>query len=441
MIKDSARKEWDYVLVYKLDRFSRDKYGTAIHKKTLKDNGVKVLSAMENIPDSPEGIILESVLEGLNQYYSMELSQKVKRGMKETRLKGNWQGGTMPYGYREKNRKVVVIDEQAEVIQYIYEQYSMGVYVRDIIKSLTAKHIYHKGDVFATNTVYGILRNSKYTGKYMLRDELVDKVYPRIISDELFDKVRARILKNKHGKKCTAVIYLLRHKVKCGYCGQSVIVESATPRDGKTRYYYKCRGRKQRLNTCKLSTYRKDLLEKIVITSIINELKKPKKIDEITTHLLKVQDQLILSNPILKTLDNQKKQIDLAINNILSAIERGVVTNTTTKRLKDLESKQEELDKEILIERSKTQTKVTEKSIKEFFELGLQLEPIMLINYFIKEIILYDNEVKIYFNNPLPISPDKSQDFSFYEEETHMDVVMRNKHSVERHEQRLILTV
>ena len=64
MLKDSARREWDYVLCYKLDRFSRNKYETAIHKKTLRDNGVKVLSAMENIPDSPEGIILESLLEG-----------------------------------------------------------------------------------------------------------------------------------------------------------------------------------------------------------------------------------------------------------------------------------------------------------------------------------------------------------------------------------------
>ena len=67
MIKDSAKKNWDYVLVYKLDRFSRNKYETVIHKKTLRDNGVKVLSAMENIPDTPEGIILESLLEGMNQ--------------------------------------------------------------------------------------------------------------------------------------------------------------------------------------------------------------------------------------------------------------------------------------------------------------------------------------------------------------------------------------
>lgn len=64
MIKDSAKRTFNYVIVYKFDRFSRNKYETAIHKKTLRDNGVKVLSAMENIPDTPEGIILESLLEG-----------------------------------------------------------------------------------------------------------------------------------------------------------------------------------------------------------------------------------------------------------------------------------------------------------------------------------------------------------------------------------------
>ena len=79
MLKDSANKAWDYCIVYKLDRFSRNKYETAIHKKTLRDNGVKVISAMENIPDTPEGIILESLLEGMNQYYSAELAQKVSR--------------------------------------------------------------------------------------------------------------------------------------------------------------------------------------------------------------------------------------------------------------------------------------------------------------------------------------------------------------------------
>ena len=97
MIKDSSRKEWNYVIVYKLDRFSRNKYEMAVHKKTLRDNGTKVISATEFIPDTPEAIIFESMLEGYAEYYSAELSQKVRRGMNETRQKGNTQGGNLLY--------------------------------------------------------------------------------------------------------------------------------------------------------------------------------------------------------------------------------------------------------------------------------------------------------------------------------------------------------
>ena len=112
MIKASSKRQWEYVIVYKLDRFSRDKYEMTIHKHTLKENGVKLVSAMENIPDSPEGIILESLLEGMNQYYSEELSQKAKRGMRETRMKGKFTGGRVNYGYSCHQQKLSVIDEK-----------------------------------------------------------------------------------------------------------------------------------------------------------------------------------------------------------------------------------------------------------------------------------------------------------------------------------------
>ena len=105
MIKDSGKREWNYVIVYKLDRFSRDKYDIAIHKKALKDNGVKVLSATEHIPDTPEGIIFESMLEGYAEYYSAELSVKIRRGNNESRKKGNLTGGNIPYGYRCVDKK------------------------------------------------------------------------------------------------------------------------------------------------------------------------------------------------------------------------------------------------------------------------------------------------------------------------------------------------
>lgn len=213
MLKDSCQREWDFILVYKFDRFSRNKYETAIHKKTLKDNGVKVISAMEYIPDSPEAIILESMLEGYAEYYSAELSQKVKRGMNETRQKGNFTGGYVLYGYKVENHKVKIDEEKAEIIKYIFEQYAMGVYVKDIIKALTNRGILNRGKPFARNTIYNILKNEKYAGIYRHGDEVFENIYPKIVPQDIYEIVRKKINTNKYGKRSTEVVYLLRNNV------------------------------------------------------------------------------------------------------------------------------------------------------------------------------------------------------------------------------------
>ena len=90
MIAESYKKEWSYVLVYKLDRFSRNKYETAIHEHSLNINNVKLISATEHIPDAPVGVMMKGFIENMNQYYSAELAEKVRRGMRETREKGLW---------------------------------------------------------------------------------------------------------------------------------------------------------------------------------------------------------------------------------------------------------------------------------------------------------------------------------------------------------------
>lgn len=193
MIKDSANGEWDYVLVYKLDRFSRNKYEMAIHKKTLKDNGVKVVSATEYIPNTPEAIIFESMLEGYAEYYSAELSQKVRRGMNETRLKGNFTGGFLLYGYKKQGKKVVIDEEQAKVVRFIYEQYAMNVFAKDIIESLNKQGIYNHGKPFTKSTIYKLLKNEKYSGIYRFNNEIYDNTYPQIVPTELFEKVQKKL--------------------------------------------------------------------------------------------------------------------------------------------------------------------------------------------------------------------------------------------------------
>ena len=396
------------VLVYKLDRFSRNKYETAIHKKTLRDNGTKVLSAMENIPDTPEGIILESLLEGMNQYYSAELAQKVRRGMHESRIKGNYQGGGLPYGYKVIDKKIRIDEETAPVVNYIYEQYSIGVYVRDIISALTRKGIYHKGKPFAMNTVYGILANEKYSGIYRHGEEIFTNMYPQIVPTEIYQKVRAIVEKNKSGKRSVKVNYLFRHKMVCGYCGEPISAETGTARNGEVVRYYKCLGRKKHKNDCKKSMVKKEDLESVIIDSILQELSKPHIMDKIVKGILATQDYQLKLNSSLNSLIKAKTNTENALNNLMNAIEQGIISNTTNKRLHELEKQIEDLERQILIERSKLTIKYTAEEIEEFYKQMLILSPEMLVNYAIKQIVLYDDKIVIKLNNPTKRSPEDS---------------------------------
>ena len=341
MIKDSYKHAFDCIIVWKLDRFSRNRYDSAHYKALLRKNGVKVVSAKEAIAEGSEGILLESVLEGMNQYYSAELAQKVSRGMKETRRKGLYQGGAVLYGYKIDGRKIVIDENDAEVVRYMYKQYANGVFVRDIIKDLTEKGILYKGKPFVKNSVYNILRNEKYAGVYKHGDEIIDNMYPQIVDTETFNKVRAKVTKNKYGKKSVQIDFLLRQKLICGNCGQPMHGESGTTRNGTKIYYYKCNGRKKRINDCNKGMVRKEVIEDIVIETAVKELSNPENMNYIVSELLQIQERQLKENSVLKVLTRQQKQVETAINNMVNAVERGIITNATSKRLKELESQQE----------------------------------------------------------------------------------------------------
>ncbi len=412
MIKDSSKRTFQIVLVYKFDRFSRNKYETAMHKKTLKDNGVKVVSATEYIPDSPEAIILESMLEGYAEYYSAELSQKVKRGMRETRSKGNFTGGYLLYGYKVENHKVVIDQDRADVVRYIYKQYSIGVYVKDIIKELTSKGILNRNKPFARNTVYKILKNEKYSGIYRHNGEIFTNIYPQIVDTETFNKVRAKVLNNQYGKHSDEVTYLLKDKIICGYCGMTVTGENGTARNGERKYYYKCRGRKEHLTDCHKQAIRKDVIEKIVLESVIEHFQKCNNLDYIVNGLMHEQERQAQANVVLNLLLKEQRTTENAIQNIMTAIENGGTTNTVMKRMRELETRKSELEKQIAIEKSKTVAMLDKDQIKAFYIEALRLEPKFLINSLVKQIILFDDKIQIIYNSPIMQSPDNdNRDF------------------------------
>ena len=154
---------------------------------------------MENIPDSPEGIILESLLEGMNQYFSAELSQKVKRGMRESRNKGNYTGGPVPLGYKVIDKKLVVNEEEAAIVRHIFTEYTTGKYAKDIMDDLNARGIRNRGNLFVRSTMRNILANEKYKGIVRCNGEIYTNIYPQIVPNDTFDYVRDKLARNRYG--------------------------------------------------------------------------------------------------------------------------------------------------------------------------------------------------------------------------------------------------
>ena len=140
MIKDSASKKFDVVIVWKLDRFARNRYDSAHYKSVLRKNGVRVMSATESISEGAEGILLESMLEGMAEYYSAELSEKVVRGLTENALKCKYNGGKIPIGYHiDENQFYQINPITAPAVLEAFQKYANGATMQEITDELNVK--------------------------------------------------------------------------------------------------------------------------------------------------------------------------------------------------------------------------------------------------------------------------------------------------------------
>ena len=203
MLRDADRGLFDVVIVWKNDRFARNRYDSAIYKQRLKRNGIKILYAKEHIPDGPEGIILESVLEGMAEYYSANLAQNIRRGQRENALEGKFVGGTVPLGYKLDAEKRYVLDkEKSPLVLEIFERYVAGEAVIDICNDLNARgYLTARKRKFNRSSLHRILANEKYTGLYRFEDIETPGAVPRIISDELFQAAAVRAARNKKHRR------------------------------------------------------------------------------------------------------------------------------------------------------------------------------------------------------------------------------------------------
>lgn len=344
MIADSEKRLFDVVLVWKLDRFSRDRYDSAHYKHILKKNGVRVMSVKENISDGPEGIILESILEGYAEYYSAELSEKIQRGQTENALKCKSNGGNVPIGYCVDSEQKIQIDPLTAAIPLeIFTRYDNGESIKEICDALNSRGLKtQKGNNFRINSISAILTNRKYIGEYKYRDILTPDGIPAIIDKDMFERVQERMAKNKRApaRKKAEDEYLLTTKLFCGTCGRIMAGECGTSGTRKVKHhYYKCGGSKRHLG-CKRKAIKKWWIERAVVLQTVSRVLKDEEIKRIANALLKMQEQEDTTIPAMQA---QLKECEKAIENMLNAIQSGILTESTKGRLEQLEEQQRNL--------------------------------------------------------------------------------------------------
>ena len=199
MIEDSSKHAFDYVIVYTLDRFSRNRYDSAVYKYKLKKNGVRVLSAKEKIADDPSGIILESVIEGCSEYFLADLAQKVKRGMLENVINGKWPGGNIPYGfYLGPDKHLHFNHEQISGVRLIFSLLSSGQKYSSIVKTLNEKGYRTSfNKPWTRNSLSHIARNPIYIGTFNYQGQAFKNYVPPMVSLADFDAVQRMFNKRK----------------------------------------------------------------------------------------------------------------------------------------------------------------------------------------------------------------------------------------------------
>lgn len=437
MIEDSKRHIFDVVLVHKLDRFSRNRYDSAMYKRTLRMNGVRVFSVLENLDDTPESIMLESLLEGMSEYYSKNLAREVMKGLKENALQCRHTGGKPPLGYYVDEDKHLAIDEkEAEAVRLIFTRFADGYTYGQIISELNQKNYYTKyGNNFRNNSLYSILTNEKYTGTYIFNkcssadenhrrnthkykdNDSIIKVpngCPQIVDYDTFRKVQNRIAENKH----ISGIYVAKHRyylsglIFCGYCGKRLMGNRRYAGRNKSLYAsYRCTTHK---DSCISKEYNRYYLEDYVFAKVKEYFGYMPKVRAMYHKANKylAQNEMKLRSE-LSELTLKLKSLNEANANIAKAIENGVYIDDIISRLSEIEAEKEQLQAQISAKAQLKGTQFTENDIQKTVENCKLLlrEPNNPRNReFLKKVIVkivaYRDEIIITLNTGLSVNED-----------------------------------
>ena len=407
MLADAAKHAFDALIVWKTDRIGRNKEEIALNKYHLKKNGVKIYYVAEAIPDTPEGIILEAVIEGMAAYYSEQLSQNVRRGMRMCAQKARSTGGTHLLGYTvDENKKYVIDPQHAPTVRLIFDLYANGKTITEIVNELNSRGLRtKKGNPFTKNSLHRMMKNKKYIGTYEYNGEVsIENAVPPIIDEATFNKVQEMLKYNQaaaaHKKAKTD--YLLTEKLFCGKCGTMMVGVCGTSKTGVRHHYYVCTKQKKKL--CTKKAVRQLWIEDLVLEYVTGLVQDEVLLDYIAENTYQYYLAQNTDTAYTKSLEKALTETEKSIGNLLRAIEAGIFSESTKDRMNELEAQKGELRTALAAARLKEDLGLKKEHILFFLHqfAGMDYTDVAcqkrLIKTFVNSVFVYDDKIVLTFN-------------------------------------------
>lgn len=407
MISDAPKKQFERIIVWKLDRFARNRYDSALYKHKLKQYGIRVVSAMENVGEGDESILLEALLEASAEYYSLDLKKKIRRGQRETIAKGRFCGGSVPIGYRLEDGKLRVDEKTAPAVRYLFEQYAAGTPMIEIIDELTQRGVKSsRGAALSRNSFSRTLTSTTYIGQYRYRGEVVPGLAEPLIDQALFDRVQTLV--KAHARAPAAgkaeVEYLLQGKAYCGHCGAHMIGESGRGRHGGMYHYYTCAARK-RQHTCAKRNEKKDFIEWYVVEQTLQYVLAPSRVDQVAKAVV-AEYEKEFSGGKVDECEKAVRRLDAELNKLVDALIEApkAAHKRIYERMESLEAQKAAQEADLAKLRIAHDVRLTEDEVRAWLKRFCTGDPFdpefrrSIIETFINSVYLYDDRVILFYN-------------------------------------------
>lgn len=397
------------VILWKTDRLGRDRFELADAKRRIRDAGCRICLIAEPTPDdSPESVLMETMMEGMAEFYSRQLSVNIRRGMTYNAEHALYNEHRV-WGYGVDDEKHYVVDDSvAPFVLDMFTRYADGEAMQSICDDFNAKGLRTtRGALFGVKTMNKLLKNRAYIGEYRHGGVTVEGGMPQIVDEELFDRAQRRLAENKRNgsrRKASAQAqdaprYWLTGKLYCGECGGSMQGVSGTSKTGAKHYYYYCK--EQRAKRCTKRPVRKEWIEDAVTGVLKGLLDDSENLAFIAVDAAKYYEDNYKSTEYLSSLEQQRRDVEKGLANFVKAIEAGIFNEATQRRMAELQERKDALNDAIEAETVRQSLFEDEHSIKAYFARFLHADfdnPEVrdsVLEYFVDKIYLHEDRLMV----------------------------------------------